>query len=541
MKKCAVVIGFILIAVLAEGCGAPPKFATGYSSDDNPEIAAGKAAHDAIAALGSVPVKGLIFVVYYPAEGVDADNPAKYSPDETKERLAAETIAKIAADLERANGWASKIPKPPTRSAPKKEVSKTSGGGVKKTEKTEKKKDPNWKPKPDDKKKPSKPPAKQPAKPKAQTSEKKSLQATKSASAIPNIGLRARGMTQAGTLKQGIAVLAIGGHQVNCRSSNIPILRDRYASGRRAGRAMQEAPSLKIVFVLSEMQLCFGNDTKSGPEDFIRGMMENLPRKTILLGGNSMNVPGESGKKALTGMQFNNGVPLPGQIVTMGIGEPVRVYTNHTSEFKPVDQMVTVTGAVGNWVTRIDGIPAAEIYRKLTGMTEKESFSRDCRHGVGVVLRSGKMYVRMIRNWVNADGKDSFGNVSQLPPGSLRFDSPIVVGTQLKILYDEGTVSGILDSAKLCVRQSLNYVRKTGYQPALVLVSDCCTRDMRRCFFGGKEIDEAKAVVSVMEPDKFPLFGFYAFGQIGPIGGIYRRMNHQFQQHTFISALIATE
>ena len=147
----------------------------------------------------------------------------------------------------------------------------------------------------------------------------------------------------------------------------------------------------------------------------------------------------------------------------------------------------------------------------------------------------------MIRNWVDPKGRDSFGNVSQLPPGSLRFDSPLVIGTQLKILYDEGTVNEILNSAKLSVKQSLNHAIKASYNPALVLISDCCTRDMRRNFFGGKEIDEVKAVVSVMKPDKIPLFGFYAFGQIGPISGSYRRMNHQFQQHTFISALIATE
>ncbi|MCK5114744.1 MAG: FIST C-terminal domain-containing protein, partial [Phycisphaerae bacterium] len=209
--------------------------------------------------------------------------------------------------------------------------------------------------------------------------------------------------------------------------------------------------------------------------------------------------------------------------------------------FKPVEQTVTVTGAVGNWVTQIDGAPAAKIYRKLTGMKADEPFSRDCRHGVGVVLRSKKMYVRMIRNWVGGDGKDSFGNASQLPRGALRFDSPIVVGAQLKILYDEGTANQITDSAARGVKQSLDIAKKRNARPALVLVSDCCTRDMRRCFFGGAKADEAKAVVAAMKPDVIPLFGFYAFGQIGPIGGIYRRMNHQFQQHTFISALITTE
>ncbi len=518
MKKFAIAIGFVVIAVLLGGCGAPPKFATGYSSDDNPEIAARKATEDAIAALGSIPVKGLVFVVYYPKEGFEADDSSKYSPDEAKERIAAQTVAKIAADIGIANGWAKQRPKPKTRSVKKKDVPKASKSDMKKTAKAEKKKktdatddkgakktvkkqndkDPpikKWIPKSnksnkpdkaDDKKLVNKAPTTQPVKRKAKPSEKKSRQAAKrSASAIPNIGLRARGMTQSGTLKQGIAVLAIGGHQVNCRSTQTPILKDRYASGRQAARAVQGLPSIKLVLILSEMQLSFGTDSGSKPENFLRGMMENLPRGTIMLGGNSMNIPEQSGKKALGGMQFSNGISLPGQIVSMGIGGPMRIYTNHTSEFKSIDQVVTVTGRTGKWVTRIDGAPAAEVYRKLTSMAPKDSFSRDCRHGVGVVLPSKKMYVRMIRNWVDSEGRDSFGNVSQLPPGSLRFDSPIVLGTQLKILYDEGTVDRILESAQLCVKQSLNYAKKSNYKPALVLISDCCTRDMRRSFFGG--------------------------------------------------------
>lgn len=543
-----VVITFVFIAAMLGGCGTPPKFATGYSTDENPEIAARMATEDAITTLGSVPVKGLVFVVYYPKDGFETDKSAQYqySPDEVKERIAAETIAKIAADIGAAKGWASRISKHETHRSKKKDTPEMPNGNVPPPKK--------WEPKPD------KPAVKQTAKssvkkgvkipekklqPAASKSIPSSVSAPASAAnkkfAIPNIGFRARGMTQFGTLKRGVAVLAIGGHQVSCRSYNVPIFKDRYASARQTAVKMQQIPSLKLVLVLSEMQLSFGTDAAAGPEDFIRGMMENLPRRTVLLGGNSMNIPGSSGKKALEGMQFNNGTPFVGQIVTMGIGGPVRIYTNHISEFRPVEQVVTVTGAVGNWVTRIDGAPAAKVYRKLTGMADNEFFSRDCRHGVGVVLPSQKMYVRMIRNWVNPNGRDSFDNVSPLPPGSLRFDSPIVVGTQMKILYDEGTINGILDSAKLSVQQSLNCVRKTSYRPALVIISDCCTRDMRRRFFGGKEIDEAKAITGVMKPDKFPLFGFYAFGQIGPIEGSYRRMNHQFQQHTIISALIAVE
>ncbi|MCK5114411.1 MAG: hypothetical protein KAR11_06585, partial [Phycisphaerae bacterium] len=350
MKKFAIIISCIFLLVLLAGCGTPPKFATGYSSNDDPATAARKATQDAIAALGDVPVKGLVFVVYYPKDGIDADNPAQYCPDESKEKLAAETVAKIAADLGTANGWARQIPKPKATKAVAKDASKPANDTAKKTDRTDADKKPvaksadgktvkthTWEPKPNAKKSSEKPTAKPPAKSVAETPKKTAPTKFKGSSkAIPNIGCRARGMTQAGTLKQGVAVLAIGGHQANCRSSRIAIYKDRYASGRRTAREMQSVPGLKLVVVLAEMQLCFGSETESRADDFLRGMMGNLPRGTIMLGGNSMNVPGASGKAALAGREFHNGLALEGQIVSMGIGGPIRVYANQTSEFKPV-------------------------------------------------------------------------------------------------------------------------------------------------------------------------------------------------------------
>ena len=38
-----------------------------------------------------------------------------------------------------------------------------------------------------------------------------------------------------------------------------------------------------------------------------------------------------------------------------------------------------------------------------------------------------------------------------------------------------------------------------------------------------------------------PIFGFYAWGELGRIQGDYAGMDHQYQQHTFVSNMIGIE
>ena len=38
---------------------------------------------------------------------------------------------------------------------------------------------------------------------------------------------------------------------------------------------------------------------------------------------------------------------------------------------------------------------------------------------------------------------------------------------------------------------------------------------------------------------EIPLFGFCAWGELGEIKGEYQGLSHQYQQHTFVSAIVA--
>ncbi len=97
----------------------------------------------------------------------------------------------------------------------------------------------------------------------------------------------------------------------------------------------------------------------------------------------------------------------------------------------------------------------------------------------------------MILNWVDADGKDKDGRKADAPPGSLRFVSPVVKGTKVKCLAG-----------------------------------------------GGDEVTEA--ILPALGAN-VPVFGFYAWGELGRIRGTYQRLDHQYQQHTFVTSVVGLE
>jgi len=45
----------------------------------------------------------------------------------------------------------------------------------------------------------------------------------------------------------------------------------------------------------------------------------------------------------------------------------------------------------------------------------------------------------------------------------------------------------------------------------------------------------------MISPWNFPLFGFYAWGELGPIAGPFGGLSCMYQQHTFVSAVITEE
>jgi len=354
----------------------------------------------------------------------------------------------------------------------------------------------------------------------------------------PNIGCRARPLTNGGTLlKNAVAVLAIAGEQAFVAAAAVPIQDDRLATGKAVAQAVKGVKDLKLILALAEMRLSF--ETKEGVsvEDFIRGVLGGVPQGTTLFGGNSMpdDMASASG---LAGRQFFNGKALKGHVVALGIGGPVASFGNHANEFAPSAKTAEVTEVKGKWVVKLDGKPAEEVYREMTGMKADDKLSNDWMHPIGVDLGGGKNYTRMILNWAKG-GKDREGKATDAPDGSLMFVAPVVKGTKVFCLACRQKPEPIVASAKIAIGESVAAAKAAGVAPGLCLISDCCARGMRLRTFGGMGTnDEIKEAVLPALGRGVPIFGFYAWGELGRIQGQYEGMKHQYQQHTFVSTLV---
>jgi hypothetical protein len=103
------------------------------------------------------------------------------------------------------------------------------------------------------------------------------------------------------------------------------------------------------------------------------------------------------------------------------------------------------------------------------------------------------------------------------------------------------TPGPIVASAKLAVAESVAAANKAKATPALMMLSNCCARGMRLRTFRKGNDDEVKEAILPALGKGVPIFGFYAWGELGRIQGDYQGMDHQYQQHTFVSNMVGIE
>ena len=360
--------------------------------------------------------------------------------------------------------------------------------------------------------------------------EKKVLPAIRGvADAVPVIGCRARSLVTGGTMLQNtVAVMAVGGEKLSCTVVKTKLSKDRKAVGRSIAEGLADVVDLKLVMALSEMNLSFDTTEGVSVEDFIRGLLDTAGKDVTLFGGNCMpdDYPDDKG-----GVQFCGDETLEGHVVAMGIGGPIAVHANHTNEFTLSERTVEVTKAQDKWILEFDGKPAAGVYREIRGMKPDEPFTSDSQHPIGVIVTGDekKVYLRMVLE-------------EDKQRGALRFVAAVPVGTKVKILIGGFDAQAILDSAGEGITESLN---KAGdAQPLVALLSDCCARGSRlRQFRKAEECEVKQAILPAMSDKgaEFPIFGFYAWGELGPIAGEFGGLPCMYQQHTFVSAVLTEE
>ncbi len=537
---------------LAAGCGGSPSFATSCCYDPNPQQAASKAVAEAVEKLKGKPVKGLIFAVYYEKASFTPKEPGDYMPDVERECIAAETIARIAKELAVKQELGEKptekkqypvVPptvtetspasKPAEEPASQPAVAATNPADKAAAEKAAKEA--------------AKAAAKLAAKKEAAEKEAARRAAAEKALAeridkiqpLPNIGLRARAFVDGHEMQpNSVAVLAVAG-DTECTAVKIPILADRGKTGQLLAYSVKKMENIKLVFVFSEMNLNFAPEAQGKTQAFIDKALAGLPKNVVLFGGNSMNNPADK-QNILAGGQYFNGHQASGSIVAMAIAGNMKVFTDQANEFTAVPRTVLVTESRGPWVITLDDRPAAEVYRRIADMPANEKFTSDWQHPIGIPVSRNKIYLQMVTNWIDKDGKDKDGKKLPLPAGSLRFRSDIPYGTQICVLTGGNDSQKILDSLRDCTKSAIEQAHDSGYKPSLILVCECCARNMRlEAMRDASSKNSANVLTRVAGKNSPAIFGFYAFGHFAPIGGTFLKSSTHFQQHVVTSIVVA--
>jgi hypothetical protein len=355
---------------------------------------------------------------------------------------------------------------------------------------------------------------------------------------IPAVGLRAQSLAGRDVITiGGVSALAIGA-PAEVRAAAVPIEPDRRQTAHKLSAALADVPNLKLLMVLGEMSLCFQPADDFDANAFTAALEHTLPRNTLIAGGNSMNDPTATGLAGLAGAVYLDDKILPGHVVGLAIGGEFRLFTASGHAYDAVGPTVTVTKAIGPWVIELDSKPAAEVYRDIAAMAPDEPFSVDWNHPVGLVTSAEEAVPVAIINWIGPEGFDRTGRDLPIPAGALRFGQAIPESTALRILRGGLNQPAICASASQAVTDTLAQARVAGAQPLALLVTSCCTRGMRLADLA-VEAEAISCAAAHTEPP-LPLFGFYAFGQLGPLDGAYQKLHHRFQQQVVQAILIAS-
>lgn len=363
---------------------------------------------------------------------------------------------------------------------------------------------------------------------------------------LPMIGTHGEAMVSDRSLKAGgVAVMAIGGKKASVATAVAPLDKQRKNTAAALVKQLKDQKDVKVVFALSEPDLSF--EPGVTVEDFLFGMQEGFGKDVMLFGGNCKPINRNDG-----GIQFKDGKTFNKNVVAMTVSGPIKYYGDHTTEFKPVGAPAKATKVDGKWILELDGKPAAQVYRERRGMKPDEKFTADSEHPIGVVVAPDRRYNRMILEWKDAEGNmtgrpdsDQQVKTAEVKPGTetaLRFITAIPEGSLIQVMDYPGTSEAINESAKLAVEDMLKRAGKA--TPLVILSSDCCARGSRLKKFSkneGKDADEVKNGIVPVTKGKIPFFGFYAYGEIGPIRGPFLGLNYEYQQHTFVGLTLVID
>jgi len=216
----------------------------------------------------------------------------------------------------------------------------------------------------------------------------------------------------------------------------------------------------------------------------------------------------------LGSVQFYGTDVVTDSIPVLMISGPLNVSVGVAHGWNPVGKTAVVTRSDHHKIYEIDGAPVLDFYRHYLGVETEPAIANPL-----AILddESGRYYLRAPMAYNHEDGSaDFFGSV---PEGST-------------VRLAMATTDEILDGTQASVAEALATF-PTGAAPEAALISSCAVRNF---LLGTRTKGEIERIRSDVGED-LPVTGFYAFGEIAPLG---TDSTPRFHNETLITVLIGT-
>jgi len=290
-----------------------------------------------------------------------------------------------------------------------------------------------------------------------------------------------------------VLVARFAGTRLVTATETISSRKDSHPAAVRLGRRLTEqldgAP-LGAVLVLSDGLTVNGSA-------LVEGLVEGTGGTVPVSGG----LAGDDGRFAATWV-LAGGVPVSGVVTAVGLAGPhLRVAHGSQGGWETFGPVRKVTRSAGPVLFELDGQPALDLYEHYLG--ERAAGLPATALLFPLALRApGAPDVELVRTVLGVDAEAR----------SMTFAGDVPEGSSAQLMTS--TLDGLVDGAAGAVRRAREGAGAEDPGPTLALAVSCVGR---RLVLGRRTEDELEAVTAQLPADS-RLVGFYAFGEISPVG-----------------------
>ncbi len=213
--------------------------------------------------------------------------------------------------------------------------------------------------------------------------------------------------------------------------------------------------------------------------------------------------------------QFYQRDVMSNALPVLVVSGPLQISVGVSHGWRPVGKTAVVTKSDGFTIFEIDGEPILDFYRHYLGSGNDQAATANPL----AVLdeETGRYYLR--------------APIAYDPEtGSASFFGSIPEGTTVRLAMT--TTEDILDGTDTSIAEAMDGF-PADHVPEAALVASCAVRNF---LLGTRSKDEIERIVANVGPD-VPVSGFYAFGEIAPMGS---GTEPRFHNETCVTVLLGT-